>query len=70
MKFSYIWSSGIYKSVLYNTELLLEPKTYKDDLISFDLKYGSSEYLEFNFIPIFIAHPNPPAQVIYFVNIL
>lgn len=64
VKFSYTWSNGIYRSILYNTELLLETKTFKDDLISFDLKYGTSEYLEFNFIPIFIAHQNPPVQVI------
>jgi len=63
MKLNYIWSSGIYKSPLYDIELLLEPRTFKDDLISFDPKYGTNEHLEFKFIPIFIAHPNPPAQV-------
>lgn len=61
---SYKWSSGTYKSTLYNTELLIEPIIFKNDLISFDPKYGTNEHLEFNFIPVFIAHPNPPAQVI------
>lgn len=61
---SYIWSSGPYKSSIYNAELLIEPIIFKDDLILFDPKYGTNGHLEFNFIPIFIAHPNPPAQVI------
>lgn len=62
---SYTWSIGGYKSLLYKTELLIEPKTFKDGLISFDPKYGKTEQLEFIFLPIFIAHPNPPAQVDY-----
>jgi len=60
---SYKWSIGVYKTLFYNTELLIEPKTFKDGLISFDPKYGTTEQLEFNFLPIYIAHPNPPAQV-------
>jgi len=62
---SYKWSFGVYKTLFYNTELLIEPKMFKDGLISFDPKYGTTEQLEFKFIPIFIAHPNPPAQVRY-----
>lgn len=62
---SYTWSIGVYKTLFYNTKLLIEPKTFKDGLISFDPKYGTTEQLEFNFLPIFIAHPNPPAQVYY-----
>lgn len=63
VKLSYNWSSGIYNSPLYNIELLLESRKFNDDLISFDPKYGTNRHLEFNFIPIFIAHPNPQAQV-------
>lgn len=48
---------------MYDTELLIKLKVFKDGLISFDPKYGMNEHLEFNFTPIFIAHPNPPAQV-------
>jgi len=62
---SYKWSIGVYKTLFYNTEFLIEPKTFKDGLISFNPKYGTTEQLEFNFLPIFIAHPNPPAQVHY-----
>lgn len=61
---SYKWLSGTYKPSLYNTELLIEPIMFQNDLTSFDPKYGTNGHLEFNFIPIFIAHPNPPAQVI------
>lgn len=63
VKLSYNWSSGIHNRLLYHAELLLEPKIFHDHLISFDPKYGTDDHLEFNFIPIFIAHPNPPAQV-------
>jgi len=62
---SYKWSIGFYKTLFYNTELVIEPTTFKDGLISFDPKYGTTDQLEFNFVPIFIAHPNPPAQVHY-----
>lgn len=62
-KLSYKWSVEINKTPIYNTELLIEPKELKNDLISFDPKYGIDGHLEFNFIPIFIAHPNPPVQV-------
>ncbi|XP_026809873.1 uncharacterized protein LOC113551681 [Rhopalosiphum maidis] len=65
---SYKWSIGFYKSLLYNTELLIEPKTSKDGLISFDPKYGTTEQLEFKFLPIFIAHHNPPAQAFWIYN--
>jgi len=54
---------------MYNTELLMKFEVFKNGLISFDPKYGKNDYLEFNFIPIFIAHPNPPAQV-NFKNII
>lgn len=67
---SYKWSIGVYKSLLYYTELLIEPKTFKDGLISFDPKYGTTEQLEFKFVPIFIAHHNPPAQVHYTIILL
>jgi len=67
VSFSYKWSIGVYKSLFYNAELLIEPKTFKDGLISFDPKHGITEQLEFNFLPIFIAHPNPPAQVHYII---
>jgi len=60
---NYKWSIGVYKTLFYNTELLIETKTFTDGLISFDPKYGTTEQLEFNFLPIYIAHPNPPAQV-------
>lgn len=63
VKLSYNWSSGIHNRLLYNAELLLEPKVLNDHLISFDPKYGTDDCLEFNFLPVFIAHPNPPAQV-------
>lgn len=63
VELSYKWSTGIYKSSMYDTELLIKLKVFKDGLISFDPKYGMNEHLEFNFTPIFIAHPNPPAQV-------
>lgn len=67
VKLGYKWSHGIYKSPLYyNTEFLLETDTFEDNLISFDPKYGMNECLEFNFIPIFIAHQNPPAQVHFY----
>lgn len=62
---SYKWSMGIYNTTLYNTELLLKSKGFNDGLILFDSKYETNEHLEFNFIPIFIAHPHPPAQVTY-----
>lgn len=57
---NYKWSN---KSLSYDIELLLESKTFNNNLISFDSNYGTNGHLEFNFIPIFIAHPNPPAQV-------
>lgn len=60
---SYTWSFGMNNTTLYNAELLLKSKGFNDGLISFDSKYGTNEHLEFNFIPIFIAHLNPPAQV-------
>lgn len=57
---NYKWSN---KSLSYDTELLLESKTFDNNLIPFDSNCGTNEHLEFNFLPIFIAHPNPPAQV-------
>lgn len=63
LNLSYKWSFGMNNTTLYNTELLLKSNGFNDGLISFDPKYGTNEHLEFNFIPIFIAHPNPPAQV-------
>lgn len=63
IQLSYKWSIKINKSPLNITELLIEPIELKNDLISFDPKYGINGHLEFNFEPIFIAHPNPPAQV-------
>ncbi|XP_025195925.1 LOW QUALITY PROTEIN: uncharacterized protein LOC112595057 [Melanaphis sacchari] len=65
---NYKWSIGFYKSLLYNTELLIKPKTFKDGLISFDPKYGTADQLEFNFLPVFIAHHNPPAQAFWVYN--
>lgn len=66
---SYTWSNRIYKLPMYNIELLVQFDGFKNGLISFDQKYGTNDYLEFNFIPIFIAHPNPPAQVNNYQNI-
>lgn len=63
IKLSYEWSIEINKLPLYKNQLLIEATDLKNDLISFDPKYGINGHLEFNFIPIFIAHPNPPAQV-------
>lgn len=62
LNLSYKWTLGM-NNTSYNTELLLKSNGFYDGLISFDSKYGRNEYFEFNFIPIFIAHPNPPAQV-------
>lgn len=63
VKLNYKFSTGIYELPLYHTELILETEGFKDGLIPFDPKYGLNEQLEFNFMPIFIAHQNPPAQV-------
>lgn len=66
VKLNYKWSYVINKSLSYDTELLLNSKTFNDNLISFDTNYGTNGHLEFNFIPIFVAHPNPPAQVSFY----
>ncbi|VVC36257.1 Immunoglobulin-like fold [Cinara cedri] len=68
VKLNYKWSNVICKTLSYDTELLLESKTFNGNLISFDTKYGTNGHLEFNFIPIFIAHPNPPAQAFWMYN--